>query len=90
MGNMQTRVYRNDGTTDYNIPGLGIVLAGQRISFQGEFPPAINLQNYPDLVDVLDEEENGKGRNYDKEPEVTDAAAAGGDLTAAKGDSDNG
>jgi len=86
MGNMQTRVYSNDSDSDYNIPGLGVVLAGQRISLQGEFPPAVNLQNYPGLVDVIDEEENGKSRDYDKHPETTDAASAGGNLDTQKGE----
>lgn len=86
MANLQTRVYRNDSDKDYNIPGLGEVKVGQRVSFQGEFPPAINLQNYPGLVDVLDEEENGKSRDYDKHPEPTDdASTTGGNLDTQKG-----
>lgn len=93
MDNIQTRVYRNDSDQTYTIPGLGDVLPGQRVTFQGEFPPAINLQNFPDLVDVLAEEAQGTKRDYDKDPEeVTDPAPAGGTVSSSQstGGSNNG
>jgi hypothetical protein len=82
MGTVQTRIYRNDSDTDYVIPGLGEIKAGQRVSFQGEFPPAINLENFPGLVDVIAEEEEDKGRDYNKYPETVD--------DTEKGDAHNG
>lgn len=66
---MITKIYRNDNDKAYDIPGLGEIGAGERLSFQGEFPPAINLINFPGLVDVLAEEEAGKARDYEAEPE---------------------
>ena len=83
MGELLTRVYRNDSNQDYTIPGLGEVKAGQRVTFHGEFPPAINLQNFPGLVDVLEEEANGTFKDYEKEPEPAyDPAPAGGQVSA--------
>lgn len=67
---MTTKIYRNDNDKAYDIPGLGEIGAGERVTFQGEFPPAINLVNFPGLVDVLAEEELGKNRDYEDEPEV--------------------
>jgi len=72
---MPTRIYRNDSETTYDIPGLGEVPAGQRISFSGEFPPAINLENYPGLVDVQAEEDSGTQYDYEKSPEGAPTAS---------------
>lgn len=66
---MQTKLYRNDSDQVYTIPGLGIVGPGQRISHTGDFPPAINLINYPGLIDVVAEEEAGTTKDYEAEPE---------------------
>lgn len=92
MANLQTRVYRNDSDKTYNVQGLGEVLSGQRMTFQGEFPPAINLQNYPGLIDVLEEEENGTVRDYEKDPEPAyEPGKAGGSVAGeSKGGSNNG
>lgn len=70
MADNITRVYRNDSDQVYDIPGLGEILPGQRVTFHGEFPPPINLINYPGLVDVLEEEANDNGRDYEANPEV--------------------
>lgn len=94
MANIQTRIYRNDSNNSVIVPGLGEILPGQRVTFQGEFPPAINLQNFPGLVDVLDEEENGIVHNYEKDGEPAyEPAKPGGGLTSSslsQGDNNNG
>ena len=64
-----TRIYRNDSKESYFIPGLGEIHSGQRVSVMSEAPPAINLLNYPGLVDVIAEEEAGQARNYKSKPE---------------------
>ena len=66
---MISRVYRNDSETEYQIPGLGWVGPGQRVTFHGEFPPPINLENYPGLVDVEAEEASGIFHDYNENPE---------------------
>lgn len=68
--NQTTRVYRNDSEDTYIIPGLGELGPDQRISITSEFPPAINLVNYPGLVDVLAEEAAGNARDYEAQPEA--------------------
>lgn len=70
MADSVTRIYRNDSDQSYVIPGLGELHAGQRLSVTSEFPPAVNLVNFPGVVDVLEEEAQGQGRDYDKNPEV--------------------
>lgn len=66
---MITRQYRNDSKNEYNIPGLGWVGPGQRVTFHGEFPPPINLENYEGLVDVMAEEAAGIKHDYNANPE---------------------
>lgn len=70
MANQITRVYRNDSETSYIIPGLGEIGPDQRVSVTSEFPPPINLLNYPGLVDVHEEESAGNGRDYEDQPEA--------------------
>lgn len=85
MAEMQIRMYRNDSDQMYDIPGLGEIYSDQRISIHTEFPPAINLQNYPGLVDVLEEEKAGNGRDYEQNPEAPiDPTAPGGDLQSSR------
>lgn len=70
MPDILVRQYRNDSDNTYIIPGLGEVGPDQRISHVGAFPPGVNLDNYPGLVDVLDEEADSNGRDYEKNPET--------------------
>lgn len=83
---MPTRQYRNDSETEYNIPGLGWVGPGQRVSFSGEFPPPINLDNYPGLVDVIaeetpaDENTDSVTHDYEANPEPAYTPPAEDDL----------
>ena len=77
---MITRMYRNDNNRAYFIPGLGEIGAGERVSFSGEYPPAINFENYPGLVDVLAEEAAGNPRDYEATPEVVTHRLADGDV----------
>lgn len=66
---MPTYQYRNDSDTTYILPDIGEIHPDQRISVTTQFIPRIVLENYPDLVDVIAEEEAGTGRNYEKNPE---------------------
>jgi len=70
MADQITRIYRNDSENEYNIPGIGWLGPDQRISVSSEFPPAVNLTNYSGVVDVLAEEEAGKARDYEVNPEA--------------------
>ncbi len=65
-----TRQYRNDSEQTYIIPGIGEIGPDQRVSIHSEFPPAINLANYPGVVDVIEEEAAGNGRDYELNPEA--------------------
>lgn len=78
MGQILIRQYRNDSDKTYDVQGIGEILPGQRVTFHGEFPPAINLQNFPGLVDVLEEEANGTTRDYEENPEPAYEPAKGG------------
>lgn len=84
MPDITVRQYRNDSNDTYIIPGLGEIGPDQRVSHTGAFPPAINLANYPGLVDVIDEEAAGDGRDYEKNPEKSHVPQVTESLQTAK------
>lgn len=53
-----TKVYRNTSKEEISIPGLADIAPGEQVSITGEYLPPVVLENYPGLVDVLEEEAN--------------------------------
>lgn len=55
--NRTTRVYKNTTKEPMNVPGVGIIDAGQQVSLTTEHQPVVFLENHPGLVDILAEDE---------------------------------
>jgi hypothetical protein len=47
-----TKTYLNTTSQDIDVIGIGIIAAGELTSITSSVPPAVNLLNYPGLVDI--------------------------------------
>lgn len=55
-----TKIYQNNGKATVNVIGLGEIEPGAHISVTSEYHQPIVLANYPDVVELVDEEQKAE------------------------------
>lgn len=50
-----TKIYRNTGTDDLSVIGIGDIPAGEQVSISSEYHQPVVLANYPGLVEITAE-----------------------------------
>lgn len=54
----EVKIYSNSTDEDVDVPGVGLIRAGERVSIVSDFHYPVNLTNYPG-VEELDANEPG-------------------------------
>lgn len=55
-----TKIYQNNGKETVNVIGVGEIEPGEHISVTSEYHQPVVLSNYPDVVELVEEEQKAE------------------------------